>query len=157
MPATAERPEILEVRALCAEYGNQAPMLLEILHDLQDKLGYIPEMCVPALAECVNLSKAEVHGVVSFYYDFRTRPGGRVTVKICQAEACRSMGAEALTEEILSRYGVTLREATAAGVTFEPVYCLGNCALAPAAMVGSELLGRADGPSLDAAILEAGR
>ncbi|MBO6561011.1 MAG: NAD(P)H-dependent oxidoreductase subunit E [Nisaea sp.] len=157
MPVTAERPETLDVRTLCAAYGNQAPMLLEVLHDLQEKIGYVPEACVPALAECLNLSKAEVHGVVSFYHDFRTAPGGRVTVRICQAEACRSMGAEALTEQILSRYGVSLSEATVAGITFEPVYCLGNCALAPAAMVGSELIGRADGPSLDAAIEEAGR
>ncbi|WP_193171787.1 NAD(P)H-dependent oxidoreductase subunit E [Nisaea nitritireducens] len=112
----------------CAEYGNVASMLLEILHDLQDKIGHIAPDCLPVIADSLNLSKVEVHGVVSFYHDFKSEPGGRVVVKICQAKDRRSMGAVAVIEPILSRYGVSLSEKTGTGVVFEPVYCLGNCA-----------------------------
>ena len=100
-------------RAICAQHGNAASELLEILHDVQDRLGHIAPDCLPVIADSLNLSKAEVHGVVSFYHDFKTEPDGRVVVKICQAEACRSMGAVALTEQILSRHGVSLSEKTA--------------------------------------------
>ncbi|UUX48964.1 NAD(P)H-dependent oxidoreductase subunit E [Nisaea acidiphila] len=157
MSVSEEIPGAREARAICATRSNDPSMLLEILHDLQVRVGHIPGESVPILADCLNLSKAEVYGVVSFYHDFRTEPGAPITVRICQAEACRSMGAEALTERLLSRYGVSLSEISAAGVTFEPVYCLGNCALAPAAMVDGALIGRADGAAVDAAIAEAGR
>ena len=150
-------PNADAARAICAQHGNAASELLEILHDVQDSLGHVAPDCLPVIADSLNISKAEVHGVVSFYHDFKTEPDGRVVVKICQAEACRSMGAVALTEQILSRHGVSLSEKTAAGVVFEPVYCLGNCALAPTAMVGGALLGRVRGADVDDALEEAAR
>jgi formate dehydrogenase subunit gamma len=96
-----------------------------------------------------------VHGVLSFYHDFRTAPAGRLVVKLCRAEACQSMGATAMIERIIARRAAALGETDWRGVTVEAVYCLGNCALAPAAMVGGRLLGRADPDALDKAIEEA--
>jgi formate dehydrogenase subunit gamma len=141
--------------AVAARHGCDPAALLEILHDLQDQLGFIPEAALPALARALNLSKAEVHGVVSFYHDFRRAPAGPVVVKLCRAEACQSRGAMALIERLCARHATALGETSPNGVTIEAVYCLGNCALAPAALVNGRPIGRADPDRLAAAIADA--
>jgi formate dehydrogenase subunit gamma len=137
--------EALTARAAALRYGNKPDALLEILHDLQDELGFIPEAALPALAKSLNLSRAEVHGVVTFYHDFRRAPAGRHVIKICQAESCQSMKGNELTAMIERSLGVKLGETTADGaITIQAVYCLGNCALSPAVMVDETLHGRVD-------------
>ena len=141
-----------DVRAICARHGDDPSALIEILHDLQEAAGFVPDAALPEIADALNISRAEVHGVVSFYHDFRRAPAGAVVVKICRAEACQSMGALALIEAITARRGVALGGTSAEGVTIEPVYCLGNCALSPAAMVNGRLHGRLDADRLDALV-----
>jgi formate dehydrogenase subunit gamma len=110
---------------------------------VQAELGFIPAAAVPVLAEELNLSRAEVHGVVTFYHYFRHHAPGRQILRVCQAEACQSMGAEALTHHVKQRLGVDFHETTPDGeFTLEPVYCLGNCACSPAVMKDEELCGR---------------
>ncbi|MEL6235497.1 MAG: NAD(P)H-dependent oxidoreductase subunit E [Pseudomonadota bacterium] len=135
-----------EIAQICAQHGDDPSALLEILHDVQATLGHVPEDALPDIARRLNISRAEAHGVMSFYHDFRRDPARGVVVKICRAEACQAMGAEALWTRIARRSGITV----------EPVYCLGNCALAPAAMVAGQLIGRADDARLTTAIAEAG-
>jgi formate dehydrogenase subunit gamma len=131
------------VNAAVEKFGSEPGPLLEILHAVQNDLGHIPSGAVPLIADALNLSRAEVHGVVSFYHHFRgTKPGGTV-VQLCRAEACQSMNARALEEHATRKLGVGYGETTADGrVTLEAVYCLGNCACAPAMMVNGELHGR---------------
>jgi formate dehydrogenase subunit gamma len=112
---------------------------------------------VPALADALNLSRAEVHGVVTFYHDFRREPAGRHVLKICRAEACQAMGGEALVARAEDRLGVACGSTSADGrVTLEPVYCLGLCATGPSAMVDGKVVGRLTAPKLDALLKEAG-
>jgi formate dehydrogenase subunit gamma len=139
----------------CARWGDDPAALIEILHDLQAEVGFVPQDALPGIAKRLNLSRAEVHGVVSFYHDFRDRPAGPVVVKVCRAEACQSMGALALIERICARHRVELGGTAVTGVTIEPVYCLGNCACAPAAMVDGRLHGRLDADRLARLIDEA--
>lgn len=135
----------LAARAVALRYGNKPDALIEILHDLQHELGHVPEAALPALANALNLSRAEVHGVVTFYHDFRRQPAGRHVIKVCRAEACQSMQGEALAAMIQDALKVKFGETTADGaITIESVYCLGNCALAPAIMVDAKMLGRVD-------------
>lgn len=144
-------------RAIAAERGNRPDELLEILHDVQSALGYVPEAVVPALAQALNLSRAEVHGVVTFYHDFRAKPAGRHVLKLCRAEACQSMGCETLVERAESRLGIACGETSADGrVTLEPIYCLGLCATAPSAMMDGRIVGRLTPERLDALLKEAG-
>ena len=118
--------------------------LLPILHALQAAFGCVPADAVPLVAEALNLSRAEVHGVVSFYHDFREAPSGRRVVRACRAEACQSMGGAAVADGLLAALGLDWGGTTADGeVTVEPVYCLGLCAVAPAALVDGEPVGRA--------------
>ena len=117
--------------------------LLPILHGIQEKLGYVPSEAVPIIASELNLTRAEVHGVVSFYHDFRSKPPGRHIVKICQAESCQAMGSVELTSFAKEQLGVDLHETTKdEAFSLEPVYCLGNCACSPAMMVDEEVFGR---------------
>lgn len=117
--------------------------LLPILHAIQSELGYIPPDAVPVIADGLNLSRAEVHGVISFYHDFRSEPAGRHVVHVCRAESCQALGAEALLAHACERLGVEVHGTTADGaVTLEPIYCLGNCALSPAVMVDRQVYGR---------------
>lgn len=147
-PATRER--VLAVVA--AHRGDRGP-LLPILHGIAAELGHVDEAVVPLLAEELNLSRADVHGVISFYHDFRRSPAGTTVVRLCRAEACQSMGAAALVDQVTGRYGVRLGETSADGaVTVEQVFCFGNCALAPAAEVAGELIGRADAARVAAAV-----
>jgi formate dehydrogenase subunit gamma len=117
--------------------------LLPILHRVQEHYGYVPASAVPVIAKALHLSRAEVHGVVTFYHDFRSVPPGRRIVKLCRAEACQSMGAERLIVHAEKTLGTALGTTRADGaVTLEPIYCLGNCALSPAATIDGQVHGR---------------
>lgn len=123
--------------------------LLPILHAIQSEFGYIPKPAIPVIAAALNLSRAEVHGVVSFYHDFRDEPAGRHVIKVCRAEACQSMGGEELASRLLNALGLDWSQTSADGaVIVEPVYCLGLCACAPAAMVNGNVIGRLDAGQL---------
>lgn len=124
--------------------------LLPILHDLQDSFGHLPADLLPALAETLSISRAELHGVISFYHDFRMAPAGRHRLQICRAEACQAMGANALADHARDRLGLDWHATSADGaVTLEPVFCLGLCACGPAAMLDGRLVGRLDLAGLD--------
>jgi len=116
--------------------------LLPLLHAIQDRLGYVPPWVLPRVAEALNISRAEVHGMVTFYHDFRTSPAGRHVVKLCRAEACQSMGADALARHAENRLRTQFHHTSAHGITLEPVYCLGDCACSPAMMIDGRLYGR---------------
>ena len=133
------------VRDIVATHRGQRGALLPILHAVQEALGHVPADAIPVLADELNLSRADVHGVVSFYHDFRPEPAGRTTVRVCRAEACQAVGAERLVAHLKERYGVSLGETSRDGsLTAEQVFCLGNCALGPAAQVDGRLHGRLD-------------
>lgn len=141
--------------AIIAEHAELQGALLPILHALQHEFGCVPEAAVPVLARALNLSRAEVHGTISFYHDFRRTPPGRHVVKLCQAEACQSMGCRSLAAHAAERLGVAMGQTTPDGrVTLEPVYCLGLCATAPAALVDEMGVGRLTPARLDE-VLEA--
>jgi formate dehydrogenase subunit gamma len=125
--------------------------LLPVLHGVQEALGYVPEDAVPLIAREMNLSRADVHGVISFYHFFRSHPSGRRVIYVCRAESCQAMGAVTLEKHIKQRLGVDFHQTTADGAyTLEPVYCLGNCACSPAIMVDDELQGRMTPARFDA-------
>jgi formate dehydrogenase subunit gamma len=137
--------------------GSDGP-LLPILHDLQATFGYVPEAAVPLVAEALNLSRAEVHGVVTFYHVFRREPAGRHVLKMCRAEACQAAGGEALAAHAEGKLGVAFGNTTADGrVTLEPIYCLGLCSVSPSAMLDGKIYGRLDENKLDALIAQADR
>ena len=124
--------------------------LLPVLHAIQDALGFVPPDAVPQIAHALNLSQAEVHGVISFYHDFRSAPPGRHVLKLCRAEACQAMGSEALAAHVTRRLGIEWKQTSPDGaLTIEPVYCLGNCALSPAAMLDGKLRGRVTAAAID--------
>jgi formate dehydrogenase subunit gamma len=146
-------PDTELVKRIVAEHKARPGPLLEILHAIQEALGYVPGEAVPVVAEGLNISRAEVHGVVTFYHYFRRSRPGAHTVSMCQAEACQSMGAEALAEHARKRLGVDFHETTANGrFSLEPIYCLGNCACSPAVMIDGELHGRVTPEGFDALI-----
>jgi formate dehydrogenase subunit gamma len=127
--------------------------LLPILHDIQAEFGYVPEAVQPQIAKALNLSKAEVHGVVSFYHDFRDHKAGAHVVKLCRAEACQAVGADRVAAHARAALGVDWHGTTADGqVTLEPVFCLGLCACGPAAIVDGKLIGRVDEARFDAVV-----
>ena len=137
-------PTAEEIHEVVAPLADLEGPLLPMLHRVQEVWGHVPQAAVPVLAELLNLGRAEVHGVISFYHDFRDHPAGRKVLKICRAEACQSMGGAGVAAETLARLGVDWHGTTPDGaVTVEPVYCLGLCACAPAAMVGDRVIGRA--------------
>ena len=126
--------------------------LLPILHAVQAEFGHIPQDSLPQIAKAMNISRAEVHGVVTFYHDFRETPAGRHVVKLCRAEACQAMGADALADHAREKLAIDWHETSTSGVTLEPIFCLGLCACGPAAMVNGKLLGRVDADKLDSVI-----
>ena len=131
--------------------------LLPILHAVQAEFGHIPQDVLPVIALALNISRAEVHGVMSFYHDFRADPAGRHVLKLCRAEACQAMGANALADQAKSRLGVDWHGTTANGaVTLEPIFCLGLCACAPAAMLDGRVIGRVNSARIDALAAECG-
>lgn len=141
---------------ISAHVGDEGAML-PILHALQEAFGHVPRAAVPLVAEALNLTRAEVHGVVSFYHEFRATPPGRHVLRLCRAEACQAMAAEAVHDAVHRRLGVGWHETTADGaVTVEPVFCLGLCAVAPSGMLDGAPLGRLDAAGL-AATLDAAR
>ncbi len=125
--------------------------LLPILHEVQHTLGFIPADCVPAIAEALNLSRAEVHGVISFYHHFRSEPAGKHVVQICRAEACQAVGAKALEAHVQTSLDVSTGDTTAdRNLTVEPVYCLGNCACGPSVQIGEDIYARVTPERFDA-------
>ncbi len=134
--------------SIVARYHGKPEMLIQILHGIVERFRYVPEAAIRQLADELNLSRAEVHGVVSYYHDFRTERPGRHCIKICQAESCQAMGSRALTEHARSTLGMELHE-TKDDITLEPVYCLGNCALSPAVMIGDRVYGRVSAERFD--------
>ena len=146
--------DVVEVaRSVVAAHRGDRGALLPILHGIQHALGHVPTEVVPVVAAELNLSRADVHGVVSFYKDFRRTPPGRSVVGLCGAEACQAVGSEALAEEVERRLGVE-RGATRpdGAVTLDEVFCLGNCALGPAAIVDGRVLGRVTADTIGALV-----
>ena len=142
-----------DVQAVCAAHGGRPDELIEILHDVQHAQGFISAAAIPVIAKALNLSRAEVHGVVSFYHDFRRAPAGRHVIKLCRAEACQARGCRDLIAHAEQRLKVKLGGTSADGaVTLEAIYCLGNCALGPAALVDGALKGRLSAERLDVII-----
>jgi formate dehydrogenase subunit gamma len=139
------------VMDVTARLGDLPGGLLPVLHGVQQALGYIPPDSVPLIARQLNLSRADVHGVISFYHYFRSKPAGRRVVYLCRAESCQAMGAATLEKHVKQRLGVDFHQTTANGAySLEPVYCLGNCACSPAMMVDDELKGRLTPARFDA-------
>lgn len=132
-PLHPDTPETIDAKRLCAKHGNDPANLISVLHDVQAHFGFVPEEVLPAIASAINRSRAEVYGVVSFYHDFRLAPLPGPDVQICLGEACRAMGASDLFDDVQAACGGHVRA----------VYCLGNCALSPAATVAGKLIGRA--------------
>jgi formate dehydrogenase subunit gamma len=141
-----------ETLAIVGRHAHREGPLLPILHDVQAAFGLVPRDAIPVIAAALNLSRAEVYGVVSFYHDFRSQPAGRHVVKLCRAEACQSMGCEALVARAEARLGTACGTTSDEGVTLEAVYCLGLCATGPSAMVDGQVVGRLDARRLDALI-----
>jgi len=141
--------------ALMAEHAGLQGPLLPILHAFVEEFGYIDEAAEALVAEALNISRAEVHGVVTFYHDFRRKPAGRHILKLCRAEACQAAGGDGIAARAEQRLGIALGETAADGsVTLEPVYCLGLCACAPSAILDGRVHGRLDAERLDALIAE---
>ncbi|SFU17951.1 formate dehydrogenase subunit gamma [Mesorhizobium sp. YR577] len=129
--------------------------LLPILHEIQEEFGHVPAETLPIIAKALNISNAEVHGVVTFYHDYRNHPAGRHVLKVCRAEACQSMGGDAIAAQISQALGIGFHEtAKDNSVTLEPVYCLGLCACAPAAMLDGEVIGRLDADKIEEIVQE---
>lgn len=155
MHANAPAPTEEEIRSVVTPLASLEGPLLPMLHALQENWGFVPQSAVPVLADVLNLSRAEIHGVISFYHDFRDHPTGRHVLKICRAEACQSMGANTLAETTLQKLGIGWHGTTPDGrLTVEPVYCLGMCACAPAAMVDGRVVGRVDDARMDRILSE---
>jgi formate dehydrogenase subunit gamma len=141
---------------IIAEHSNREGATMVILHALQAAFGYVPEPAISMTAATLNLSRAEVHGVFTFYHDFRKEPAGAHVLKLCRAEACQAAGGDALAAHAESRLGIACGHTTAdRRVTLEPIYCLGLCATAPSAMLDGRVVGRLDESRLDALIAEA--
>jgi formate dehydrogenase subunit gamma len=156
-PAPLSPAQKDEVLTIVARHKDQAGPLIEILHDVQRSLGYVPADAVPLIAGALNLSRAEVHGVVSFYHYFRGAPHGRRVLRLCRAEACQSMKGRAIEQHAMKRLGIGFGETTPDGaITLEAVYCLGLCACSPAAMIDEEVHGRLTPERLDELLKRAG-
>ncbi|MBS7701059.1 MULTISPECIES: formate dehydrogenase subunit gamma [unclassified Chelatococcus] len=154
-PKELSGAQLDELLTIIAGFEGVEGAALPILHAIQSAFGYVPQAAVPILADKLNRSRAEIHGVVTFYHDFRSQPAGQHVVKLCRAEACQSMGGNHVAEVVEAGLGIGMGETTADGrVTLEPVYCLGLCAVAPAAMVDGRVIGRLDEAKAGALIAE---
>ena len=143
---------------IIAQHDKLEGPTLVILHALQEAFGYVPEPAIPMIAKALNLSRAEIYGVFTFYHDFRHKPAGRHVLKLCRAEACQAAGGDALAVRAEAKLGISLGNTTAdERVTLEPIYCLGLCATAPSAMLDGRIVGRLDEARLDALVAEAQR
>ncbi len=131
------------IRQEVAALQQKAGALLPILHAIQDRIGYVPEAAVPIIAEMLQQTRADIHGVISFYHYFRTRPAGSHVLEVCRAEACQARGGRALERHVQQRLGVGYHQTTIDNeFSLEPVYCLGNCACGPSIRVNNEVIGR---------------
>ncbi|HSD69493.1 MAG TPA: NAD(P)H-dependent oxidoreductase subunit E [Woeseiaceae bacterium] len=147
MPAKYDKTIAAEI---INRYGARPEMLVQILHAFVERYSCISDEAIRQIALALNLSRAEVHGVVSFYHDFRTTPAGKRVIRICQAESCQAMGSRKLTEHAEEKTGLSLNETSSDGeLTLEAVYCLGNCACSPAVMDGEKVYGRVDPEAFD--------
>jgi formate dehydrogenase subunit gamma len=145
----------MRTAAVVADHRHLEGPLLPILHAVQDEFGFVPTDSLPVIAQALNISNAEAHGVVTFYHDYRRQPAGRHVLKLCQAEACQSMGSDRVAAMVKSALGIGFHETAKDGsVTLEPVYCLGLCACAPAAMLDGEVIGRLDAEAIDEIVAE---
>jgi len=143
------------VQEITTAFKDKPGALLPILHAIQDALGYVPAESVPAIAKALNLSRAEVHGVISFYHYFRDTPPGKHTIHLCRAESCQAMGGKQLETHVKATLGIDFHETTADGkFSLEPVYCLGNCACSPAMQIDEEIFGRVSANRFDAVVKE---
>jgi len=150
------REEQARAMAFFGDGCGHAAALLPILHRLQDTFGYVDETALPMIAATLNISLAEVRGTTSFYHDYRIARPGRHVLKICRAESCQSMGVDRLVDHLAARHGLAPDETSGDGaLTVQSVYCLGNCALSPAALFDERPVGRLDEPRLDSLIAEA--
>ena len=135
--------DIAAVRQIIQSQKSAPGAMLPVLHDIQDLVGHIPAEAVPMIADALNVSRAEVHGVISYYHHFRSHPAGRHVVQICRAEACQSRGANALVDHARQALGCDFHHTTPEGdITLEPVYCLGLCAVGPNITIGDDLHAR---------------
>jgi formate dehydrogenase subunit gamma len=158
MKSASEPWDVARGAEIIAEHSGLEGATLVILHALQEAFGYVPEPAIPMVAEALNLSRAEIHGVFTFYHDFRHAPAGRHVLKLCRAEACQAAGGDALAARAEAKLGIALGNTTAdERVTLEPIYCLGLCATAPSAMLNGRIVGRLDEARLDALVAEAQR
>lgn len=145
----------LRVAAILEQLRDLPGALLPVLHEIQHELGHVPPEAVPAIARVLNLSRAEVHGVISFYTHFRTAPAGAHVLQVCRAEACQASGCRALEAHIKARLGIDYGATTADGkVTLEPVYCLGNCACGPSVQLDDTLHARMTPQAFDALLAD---
>ena len=141
---------------ILAAYAGQPAALMPILHAIQDTFGYVPRQAVPLIAQALNLSRAEVHGTISFYHDFRREPAGRHTLRLCRAEACQARGADRLHAQVQDALGIGWHETTSDGtVTLEPVFCLGLCAVGPSALLDETPLAGLDAEAVRCALRDA--
>jgi formate dehydrogenase subunit gamma len=158
MMSVYERWDTARGAEIIAEHTHLEGATLVILHALQEAFGYVPEPAIPMIALALNLSRAEVHGVFTFYHDFRREPAGRHVLKLCRAEACQAAGGDALAARAEAKLGIAIGSTTAdALTTLEPIYCLGLCATAPSAMLDGRLVGRLNEARIDALVAEAQR
>lgn len=147
----AAQQDLDTVRNLLAELAPEPDALLPLLREVQSRLGYIPKDAIRLIAQALNISRAEVHGVVTFYHDFREEPTARHVVQLCMAEACQAVGCRSLAAHAQDRLGIGLSEATADGrIQVEPAYCFGNCAAGPTIRIGDRVHGRVTPDRLDA-------
>jgi formate dehydrogenase subunit gamma len=159
-PATSALPAVQQqaVKQALADHGKRRGALLPVLHAIQDALGYVPPESLALIARDLNLTRAEVHGVVTFYHHFRSSPPGRRIVRLCRAEACQALGARALEAHAKRRLGIDFHETTADGaITLEPVYCLGNCGCGPSVLVDDDELHARVTPTVFDELVEAAR
>lgn len=152
----APPPDLARAQDIITTHARLEGAALPILHALQEAFGYVPKVCDAMIADELNLSRAEVHGLISFYHDFRRSPPGRHVLKLCRAEACQSRGATAQSEQLLADLGIGWGETTADGaLTIEPAYCLGLCACGPNALLDGEPLAMLDAEALADTVREA--
>ena len=148
--SSSNEATVAVVAKVIQKFSDVAGGLLPLLHEIQAKIGFIPKNCVPQIARGMGLSRAEVHGVISFYHDFHDQPRGEKTIHLCRAEACQAMGSRNLERHVKKRLGIDYGDTTPDGrFSLEAVYCLGNCACSPSIRVGDEIHARVDAQRFD--------
>ena len=149
------RSQQSQIASIVDQYRDLPGALLPLLHAIQAEFGFVPDDAVPVIASGLNLSRAEVHGVISFYHDFKTHPVGRHSVQICRAEACQAMGSRQLETHAKESLGIDYHQTTADGsISLEPVYCLGNCACSPSVRIDDRIYARVDREKFDSLVAD---